>query len=379
VRLAILNLVSVGMSRGYRKYLQKLLPRIREDRRIEAIRVFTPEAISALPEFADLDMESYPAAWSLAGSDQLMNSLRRFRLDVLFIPTARWINPGIAGATVVMVRNMEPLLGSAIRNPLGERVKNLLRTYVARSACQRADRVIAVSQYVRNFISDRWSLPESKIGVVYHGVDLPDPQRELKRPEAATAMQPDRFLFVAGSIRPARGLEDLVAAFSHGGVRSDLRVLVAGTVDPGMNSYRTYLDRLISEHDLKGRFLWAGELNGPEMSWCYRNCLCFIMTSRAEACPNTVLEALAHGCVSISTSTPPMPEFFADEAFYYDQGDALTLAATISKVGGLSAVECNQRREAARARATAFNWETTAKKTVDDLLGIRNAKDRVSS
>ena len=94
------------------------------------------------------------------------------------------------------------------------------------------------------------------------------------------------------------------------------------------------------------------------------------MTSRAEACPNTVLEAMAHGALSISTDQPPMPEFFADTATYYPAGDATTLAGRVDAAFALPPADRERARRAARERARAFTWERTATETIAALRRV---------
>jgi glycosyltransferase involved in cell wall biosynthesis len=103
------------------------------------------------------------------------------------------------------------------------------------------------------------------------------------------------------------------------------------------------------------------------MAWCYRRAALFVMTSRVEACPNTVLEAMANGALSISTTSPPMPEFFAHTASYYPAGDADALAKSAARLLTLSAVEVGELRQAARRRAGTFDWQLTAERTVAEL------------
>jgi alpha-1,3-rhamnosyl/mannosyltransferase len=95
-------------------------------------------------------------------------------------------------------------------------------------------------------------------------------------------------------------------------------------------------------------------------------CGAFVMTSRAEACPNTALEAMSAGAMIVSVDHEPMPEFFGDAALYYRAGDARALAERISTVlaGRVSPPEIAAR---ARARAAGFTWSTTADRTIHEL------------
>jgi glycosyltransferase involved in cell wall biosynthesis len=231
-------------------------------------------------------------------------------------------------------------------------------------ACRNAERIIAVSGYVRDFLCQDWGISSEKIGMVYHGVDS---LAEPKQP-AGLANWDRPFLFTAGSIRPARGLEDLLRALpSVPDLPAEYGLVIAGQADPRMESYHRHLETLVRKHGLEHRVHWAGRLTPAEMAWCYRHCRWFVMTSRAEACPNTALEALADGCAIVSTDQPPMPEFFQTSALYYTARDSASLAHQLHKALHLPETERSALQAAARARGAEFQWSRTARQTVDEL------------
>ncbi len=276
--------------------------------------------------------------------------------DVVFIPSSVHLDFG-AIPVVTMVRNMAPLELPFGGSSLADAPRNLVRFFLARRACRRSERVIAVSNHVRDFLVDRWKLDPQRVAVVYHGVDAGRPGR---RPEAL----PDDgspFLFTAGSVRPARGLEDLADTISQ--IPAGYRIVIAGEPDRETERYASRLRRRFASEQV----LWLGHLAAQEMAWCFKNAHLFVMTSRAEACPNTVLEALAHRCLSVSTDQPPMPEFFHDAAVFYRRGDQRDLARAIGQCLALTESARNEMRERAIARSRCFTWASTVGGTLREL------------
>jgi glycosyltransferase involved in cell wall biosynthesis len=300
---------------------------------------------------------TWPLGDDMRGFRELPRAVAALAPDVIFIPTARVLRAGRT-PVVTMVRNMEPLEVPFGGNTLAEGLKNVARAAAARVACRRADRVIAVSQHVRDFLVDRWHIPEERVGMVYHGIDQPGNA-------PAVPLTQERFLFTAGSIRPARGLEDVIEAMAE--LQEDLHLVIAGAVDRGAEHYAARMRSLAGRKRVSSRIRWAGHLDAASMSWCFRNAAAFVMTSRAEACPNTVLEALANGAVSVSTDHPPMPEFFGDTATYYSERDPGHLAVQLGHVLAMPESAREQRRDAARTRVARFTWEATARATVAEL------------
>ena len=146
-----------------------------------------------------------------------------------------------------------------------------------------------------------------------------------------------------------------------------LPLVIAGKVDPGAEGYHQKLRRLAESLGVADRIVWAGQLNPAEMAWCFRNAAAFVTTSRAEACPNTVLEAMRNGAPSVSGDNPPMPEFFGDHAVYYRLGDPASLAAAITSVLGRDDNERARLRAAAIRRSDDFTWQKTAEETAAEL------------
>jgi glycosyltransferase involved in cell wall biosynthesis len=331
VKVAMVNLTSGGLSGGYRKYLDQIVSRMREHTSVERLDVFVPAGVTPNSR-TEQAYETWPAQDGMRGFVSLRARLAELKPDVVFVPTARWVDFG-GTPTVVMVRNMEPLERPFAGNTPLEALRNVFRARAAKQACLRADRVIAVSRHVREHICETWNLPHDKVGVVYHGIESAPPAPSLVRPSRHTSDHFASTLFTAGSIRAARGLEDVVKALAilkrEG---SALRLAIGGKPDPSSEHYLRSIEKLAASLGVQDDITWLGHLSATEMSWCFTKAFAFVMTSRCEACPNTALEAMAHGSLCISTDNPPMPEFFEDSALYYGAGDASALAARLRQL-----------------------------------------------
>lgn len=375
MKVALVMLTAGKISGGVAKHLRHVAPLMVADPRISELRVFAPEGAIEGPR-PNWPLVEWPPSDGTGGRRFLHRELEAFAPDVLFIPTARWL-PTAGIPTVVMVRNMEPLETPFAGNRLLERVRNVARRFAARRACRRADRIIAVSGHVRNFLTERWSVANERIAVVYHGVEAPP---EPYRAPSLDELGQEPFIFTAGSIRPARGLRDLLLALADERVPSELHLVVAGATDAGAEQYRDRLLELANRLGVADRIHWAGRLNPAQMSWCFRNAALFVTTSRAEACPNTVLEAMRQGSLSVSGDNAPMPEFFGESALYYRIGDSASLVAAIRQAFALAPAEQTRMRTLALSRAESYTWERTAAETTAVLHETASAaKPKVNS
>ena len=367
MNLVIINLTNGGLSGGYRKYLQKMVPLLCANTRVSRVDVFVPPQAKDLVSLESSLLLSWPITDPKCGFPKLKSKIQQLSPDIVFIPTARWLDCGQT-PIAMMIRNMEPLAIPFGGNPLQEGIKNLFRAYVAKKACQRASRVIAVSQYVKDFLCKHWNIESSKVGTVYHGAEMPPKIEALPDPTCFQWQVHERFIFTAGSIRPARGLEDLIYALGALHTNTlNYKLVIAGAVDPGMEKFKAKLITLVLKLGIASQVIWAGPLDAQEMSWCYHHCDVFVMTSRVEACPNIALEAMAHGCMCISAENPPMPEIFRDAAIYYPPKDDKVLVEAIRSVLSWSSNRRSEAFERAKQRAAQFYWDITAEKTVAEL------------
>jgi glycosyltransferase involved in cell wall biosynthesis len=365
MHVAMVNLTNGWLSGGYRKYLQVLVPLLRADPRVRRLDVLAPAGA-----VGEGEAWTWPAGDHWRGFPRVRRKLEELAPDVVFVPNARWI--GVKGApTVVMVRNMEPMAAAFGGNGVKDVLRNLARRHAARSACRRADRVVAISGFVRDHVVGRWGVPAGRVGVVPHGVHPPRAGAGTRRLAALAGLDDAPFLFTAGNIRPARGLEDAVAALAELHRRGlPLRLVIAGVGDPWTVSYRERSEALVAARGLEGHVIWAGLLDAAEMAWCFTRCVGFAMTSRTEACPNTVLEALSFGTPSAAADNPPLPEFYGDAALYYPPGDGLALADALERIARMPEGERDAMRAAAVRRSGAFTWAATARRTVDELCAV---------
>lgn len=368
MHVAWVNLTNGGLSGGSRKYLKRVVPRMLADPRITRLDMLSPAEV---PDFPRLDGVASHWTWGrgekYAGFPSVRRHLARLGADVVYVPTARSIDPARAGL-VVMVRNMEPLLPQNANNPPSERLVNKMRRWAARRACARAKKIIAVSDFVASQLQSQLDVPPEKISRIYHGVDDARLADSVDAPAAITPATANNFLFLAGSIRPMRGIEDAIRAMqviapAHG----DLSLVIAGAPEGRVSSWLRELRRLTESLGVDRRVIWAGKLNDSEMAWCYQHCRAFLMTSRVEACPNTALEAMSHGAPTLSTRNPPMPEFFQAGALYYSAGDPVELASSITECLQLDTRQRAQIREAAAHATARFTWAECVNATVTEL------------
>lgn len=375
MRVAIVNITKGQMSGGYRAYLCNIIPRMISNPAVKALLCVSPGSLNTRQWFDEslgVDFADYnPAKFFLSGVGiELKKHLEKFSPDIIFIPSGRYLK--YKNMPVVnMVQNMEPLAYYDDKNPLSEKVNNLLRRKMVYYSLDKSQRIIAISEFVKQFLVVNSNVIEDKIVVIYHGCG--NNGNKYVRPSAVPQNLSGRFIFTAGSIRPARGLEDVIEAIKLLALEKvDINLVIASLTSSNMLPYRRHLEEYISRNSIDKKIIWAEGLSKAEMAWCYVNCRVFIMTSRVEACPIIALEAMSHRCICISADNPPLPEIFDSSSIYYTAGDGENLAETMKTVFAWNDDRRKSISEKAGRRAAEFSWDVCAKRTIATLIKAVN-------
>jgi glycosyltransferase involved in cell wall biosynthesis len=372
MRIAVLNITGGGMSGGYRKYLQNVIPRMAKHPDVEAILCTFPKLLNGQDWFDTLTNVEFAHCSKFQLLHQgvgynLKRVLEKFCPDVLFIPTGCYLQ--FKNIPVVnMVRNMEPFVYSGRKNPFSEKLRNFVRRKIASNAVRRSHRVIVLSHYVKQFLVDNLNIPENNISVILHGIRHDKHFKEV-RPSVVPESWKGDFLFTAGSIRPARGLEDIIYALKHlDAEKFDINLLIAGAAHPNMLPYLKSVKGKVAELGLLRKIIWTDSLNNEEMNWCYKNCRLFVMTSREEALAMTALEAMSRDCICITANISCLPEVFGNAAVYYPPNNSKFLAEKIQTALAWSDRQRSEMHKLTRKRIAEFpSWDETVEMTVNEL------------
>jgi len=373
MRVAIVNLTGGRIGGGYRKYLMNIMPRLASHPAVESMLCASPYGLNVQDWFDGLQNVNFigchPFQFMRHRPDpELSDNLKNYRPDVVFIPLERYLKFDKV-PVVTIVRNMEPLAFNEKPHLIMERLRILAQIMEAGIAVKRSNHVIAVSEFVRDFIMRRWKVTDEKVSLIYFGSDMSGVS--ACRPEEIPDSWQNEFLFTAGSIEPYRGLDDVMSAMKHlKSKRIAVKLVIAGGGRAIMRDYHNKLKETVKSEDMESDILWIGDLDESEMKWCYKNCKAFIMSSRIEACPNTALEAMSNGCVIISSNNPPMPEIFGSAVLYYSSHNGISLAEGLLSILNYDQNTREKISEQTKARAEKFSWDTAAEKTVEILSKV---------
>jgi len=177
-----------------------------------------------------------------------------------------------------------------------------------RRAARYTDCVVAVSDPLHAMLTRRDGLDPEQVRVIPNGVDInrfaPAPRTgDLHR---RLGIDDSTFLIGAvGRLAPVKNHAMLLEAFALLGAHQPNAALVI----IGDGTCRAALQEHISSHGLTGRAFLLGE--APDVATLYRDLDLFVLSSRHEGMPMSVLEAMASGVPVVSTSVGGVPDLLA--------------------------------------------------------------------
>jgi glycosyltransferase involved in cell wall biosynthesis len=224
---------------------------------------------------------------------------------------------------------------------------------------KRADRIIAVSEYVRKKLVELYNLPEFKINVVYPGVRDRFTFSPEEKEGKTEGRQKPYIVCVATSVE-RKNLRRVLNTFYRLKDRyRDINLMLVGDKKMLLDSLKEQMENLkISE-----RVKFPGYLNDEQLSLVYNRAMCLLFPSLYEGFGLPVLEAMACGCPVITSNVSAMPEIADDAGILVDPHSVDEITSAVERVLSDSTLREDMRQKGLN-RAKEFSWEKAVQETL---------------
>ncbi|MGI9518394.1 MAG: glycosyltransferase family 4 protein [Pirellulaceae bacterium] len=294
--------------------------------------------------------------WERRNLDRIVD---KHRIDLVYTP-GQVLATRTRAKNVIFVQNMEPFLFHKYRYGWKTSLRNRLLRRASVSAATKADRVVACSQFVKDYLIENCGVAADKIVHIYHGRDTEFPGLGSASHNGIPVTGP--FFLTCGSILPYRRCEDVISAFeqfstAHPDRQYSLLIAGTGTDAP----YRNRLEQQAADSAVSNRIRFLGHVDREMMSHLYNKCDACILATEIEACPITAIEAMTCRCRIISGTSRPMPEMLEDAAVFFEPRQIAQLAGLMEKV--LEPPLSEDLAGRALDRSQYFDWDICARQT----------------
>jgi len=313
--------LSLGSYRGMGRYLRMLI----SGRETELLGLCSKGESDPTLRTAGAGFGPYPL-WE---QFSLPRMLARHGCRILLAPynTAPVLLPRRVSLVLVIhdLIFLEPIQNLGLSRSVYQSAGRFYRRAVISPAVRRAQHVLTVSEYTKQQILQRYSIPSDKIRVIPNSLGL-----EWFDHQGACSHR-EKVIFMVSGEAPSKNLACALEAFAlyRRQVSHQQHVLrIAGVKSSAHARFRAIASRL----QIEGAVEFLPYLNEAELREQYRKAELFLMPSLMEGFGIPVLEAMASGTPVAVSNVTSLPEVAGPAAQYFDPRDPREMASTIAAV-----------------------------------------------
>lgn len=346
---------------GISRYIRQLLEALARCKGMDDIHIFAshddfPAEYVVHPSKWNTENPKVRIAWEQM---VLPSAIKRLKLDLLHSPMH--VLPAVCPCKSVV-----SILDLTFRR-FPETFPKFQQKYLdfgTRRAVKKADAVITISESTKRDVVELLGVAEDKVFVTHLGVDasyhpVADEQREYAASKYGVN---EKTVMYLGTLEPRKNIPTLIRAFSAARkeLGPDIRLVLSG----GKGWFYEQIFQLIKELKIEDDVHFTGYVPDEDLPALYSSAAVFAYPSIYEGFGLPPLEAMACGAPVITSNTSSLPEVVGDAGITVDPYDVKELSSSIIRVLSDSDLR-NSMREKGLKQAARFNWENTAKQTLE--------------
>lgn len=245
-------------------------------------------------------------------------------------------------------------------HPAVYKLKLGLYDFLIKAVAQKADKIIAVSEFTKKDIVRLLKIKPEKIQVVYEGVDLPAENGDCAQIAEKLGLN-SQFLLYVGSAYPHKNLEKLITAFHL--LKKDFPDLQLALVGRNNFFYRRLQQWVRDGSDLKNGesgIVFTDYLNDRDLACLYRRAKAYVFPSLIEGFGLPPLEAQNYDLPVASSNYSCLPEILGESAVYFDPEDPASIASAVRSILIDNELE-KKLISAGRENLKRYSWKKMAK------------------
>lgn len=228
----------------------------------------------------------------------------------------------------------------------------------------RSDKIITVSESSKNDIIKFLNVDESKIEIVYNGVDYEKFNKyyteDIKLIVRNKYNLPQNYILYMGTLEPRKNIDSIIEAFALIKKQEDfdnIKLVIAGKKGWLFEDIFNLVDKL----NLKDHVIFTDYVDETDKPIIYNMAKLFVFPSLYEGFGIPVLEAMASSVPVITSNMSSLPEVAGDAAILVNPKDIEDIAKNMIKILSDDDLK-NELVRKGYIQAQKFTWEASAEK-----------------
>jgi glycosyltransferase involved in cell wall biosynthesis len=275
-----------------------------------------------------------------------------------------WLRVSVPCATIALFHDMRFVLCPQI---YGEKYCSEFARD-AKKWMPRRDRIVTVSESVKQEILEFSGLSEDRVVVAPNAPNIDEHTKIVRKPAALP--EAARFFLMVNPSDIRKNWRLVLEGFELYLARSgdeETCLVMAGKLGANEEPLTTYLEQ---KPALKKRVRLLGFVSDAELCYLYRNARLMVYPSIYEGFGIPVVEAIANGAPAIVSDIPVFREVTNGAALFVPLDDPEALCEAYSKLENDSALR-STLVEDGKVQARRYSWERSAEITLEMLRDFR--------
>lgn len=289
---------TVGGAERMTVIIAKMLPKKEFDVKFVVVGKILGDIVRFIPESCPVRLLRIKKIWN-GGTVRLWNVVREEKPDIVF-SSLLYLNvrliliSRLCGAKVIVRNNIDL-----------SRTEHKINIPLVRLTYKWADKVIAQQEEMHDEIISYTGLPAEKVITLHNPIDIEYIEECTKADNPFTKKAQDQYKYIgAARFSPQKGQDLIVQAFDmvHR-ERPDSHLYLLGEYDEEGAFFKSIIT-FIKSHDIQDFVHFVGFDSNP-YRWI-KHADCFVMSSRFEGLPNSLIDAMYLGKSVVATKCIPV-------------------------------------------------------------------------
>ena len=211
-------------------------------------------------------------------------------------------------------------------------------------------KIMTVSKFSRNEISQLYVIQSDRIDIVYNSVNTTFKNIRIENKE--------KYILAVSSLHYQKNFHSLIEALDGLG-DENIKLFLVGEINKNFTNLN-----LLEKIKNNTNIIFIGRVSDEELTRLYSNAICFVFPSFYEGFGIPPLEAQACGCPVVCSNAASLPEVYGDSVLYFDPYNVEDMRGKIRMVLNDENLQ-NELRVKGFENIKRFSWEESAQKIIN--------------